>query len=78
MKKGAFLHVQRCDACMRHSNILHKPLEPLHPIVSPWSFMKWGMDIFDKLLKASSGKVFMLVMTYYFSKWIEAEAFVQV
>ncbi|KAI3744636.1 hypothetical protein L1987_57724 [Smallanthus sonchifolius] len=31
-----------------------------------------------KLPKAPGGKVFMLAMTDYFSKWIEAEAFVQV
>jgi hypothetical protein len=50
----------------------------MYPIVSPWPFMKWGMDIVGKLPVAPGGKVFMLAMTDYFSKWIEAEAFVQV
>ena len=36
------------------------------------------MDIVGKLPKAPGGKVVMLVMTYYFSKWIEDKAFVQV
>ena len=49
MKKDSFLHVQKCDACQRHSNILHQPTEPLHLIISPWPFMKWGMDIVGKL-----------------------------
>lgn len=40
--------------------------------------MKWGMDIVGKLPKAYGGKVFMLVMTYYFLKLIKAEAFVQI
>ena len=40
--------------------------------------MRWGMDIVGKLPKAPGGKVFMLAMTDYFSKWIEAEAFAQV
>ena len=40
--------------------------------------MKWGMDIVGKLPKARGGKVFMLVMMDYFSKWIEAETFAQV
>lgn len=31
-----------------------------------------------KLPKASGGKVLMLVMLDYLSKWIEAEAFVQI
>ena len=39
--------------------------------------MKWGMDIVDKLPKAPVGEVFTLAMSDYFSKWIEAESFVQ-
>ena len=58
-----------------------------HPTPTSWTptpnhfsmpFMKWGMDIVGKLPTAPGGKVFMLVMTDYFSKWIEAEAFTQV
>ena len=78
MKRDSFLHAQKCDACQRYSNILHQPAEPLHPIISPWPFMIWGMDIVGKLPIAPGGKVFMLVMTDYFLKWTEAEAFVQV
>ncbi|KAI3732605.1 hypothetical protein L1987_63811 [Smallanthus sonchifolius] len=36
------------------------------------------MDIVGKLPKEQGGKLYMLVMTDYFSKWTEAEAFVQV
>ena len=78
MKKDAMQYSQKCEACQRHANILHQPAEPLYPISSSWPFMKWGMDIVGKLPKAPGGKVFMLAMTDYFSKWIEAEAFVQV
>ncbi|KAD5317941.1 hypothetical protein E3N88_17887 [Mikania micrantha] len=78
MRRDAMSYSQKCDACQRHSNILHQPAEPLHPIVSSWPFMKWGMDIVGKLHKALGGKAFMLAMTDYFSKWIEVEAFVQV
>lgn len=78
MKKDSVDYALKCDACQRHANILHQPAEPLYPIISPWPFMKWGMDIVGKLPKAPGGKVFMLAMTDYFSKWIEAEAFVQV
>ncbi|KAK9071857.1 hypothetical protein SSX86_008287 [Deinandra increscens subsp. villosa] len=78
MKRDAASFSQKCDACQRHGNILHQPAEHLHPIVSPRPFMKWGMDIVGKLPKAPGGKVFMLAMTDYFSKWIEAEAYVQV
>ena len=40
MKKYAFLYTQTCDACQRNNNMLHQPTEPLHPIISPLSFMK--------------------------------------
>lgn len=36
------------------------------------------MDIFGKMPSAPGQKVFMLAMTDYFSKWVEAEAFKQV
>jgi len=34
MRKDAISYAQKCDACQRHSNILHQPAEPLHPIIS--------------------------------------------
>ena len=78
MKKDAFFNAQRCDACQRDSNIIRQPVELLHPIISLWPFTKWGIDIFGKLPKDPGGKVFMLVMMDYFSKLIEAEAFIHV
>ena len=36
------------------------------------------MDIVRKLPPASGQRVFFLAMTYYFSKWIEAEAYKKV
>ena len=40
--------------------------------------MKWGMDIVGKLPAAPGGVVYMLVMTDYFTKWVEIEALPQV
>ncbi|XP_074283273.1 uncharacterized protein LOC141607826 [Silene latifolia] len=40
--------------------------------------MKWGMDIVGKLPVALGQRVFILAMTDYFSKWIEADSFRQV
>jgi len=78
MKKDTMNYSRKCDACERHSNILHQPAEPLYPIISSWPFMKWAMDVVGKLPKAPRGKVFMLPMTNYFSIWIEAKSFAQV
>uniref|UniRef100_A0A803PYS8 Integrase catalytic domain-containing protein n=1 Tax=Cannabis sativa TaxID=3483 RepID=A0A803PYS8_CANSA len=40
--------------------------------------MKWGMDIVGPLPIAPAQKTFMLALTDYFSKWIEADSFAQV
>ena len=40
--------------------------------------MRWGMDIVGKLPPAPGKRVFLLMVTDYFTKWIEAGAFQQV
>ena len=37
--------------------------------------MKWGMDIVGKLPATPGGVVYMLILTEYFTKWVDAEAF---
>ena len=37
--------------------------------------MKWGMDIVRKMPTAPGQRIYMLVLTNYFAKWVEAEAF---
>ncbi|KAJ9542262.1 hypothetical protein OSB04_028768 [Centaurea solstitialis] len=69
LREDAMRYVQRCDACQRHSGMSHLPSEPLHSVLIPWPFMRWGMDIVGKLPPAPGQK---------FSKWIEAAAFSQV
>ena len=45
----------------------------LHSIVNPWPFRKWVIDLIGKIYPASSkGHNFILVTTYYFTKWVEA------
>nr|XP_017245120.1 PREDICTED: uncharacterized protein LOC108216789 [Daucus carota subsp. sativus] len=78
VKQDAVDFVSKCDACQRHAPVLHQPSEHLHTSIPSWPFMKWGMDIVGKLPPAPGQKVFMLAMTDYFSKWVEAEAYRQV
>ncbi|KAJ9547211.1 hypothetical protein OSB04_019754, partial [Centaurea solstitialis] len=75
LREDAIRYVQRCDACQKHSSMIHRPSEPLHSVLIPWPFMRWGMDIMGKLPPAPGQKVYLLVLTDYFSKWIEAGAF---
>ncbi|KAJ9553497.1 hypothetical protein OSB04_017542, partial [Centaurea solstitialis] len=78
LREDAMRYVQKCDACQKHSGMSHLPSEPLHSVLIPWPFMRWGMDIVGKLPPAPGQKVYLLVLTDYFSKWIEAAAFSQV
>ncbi|KAI3769901.1 hypothetical protein L6452_01015 [Arctium lappa] len=78
LRQDAIRYVQSCDACQRRASMSHKPSEPLHSTLIPWPFMKWGMDIVGKLPPAPGQNVFLLVLTDYFSKWVEAVAFSQV
>ncbi|KAJ9564345.1 LOW QUALITY PROTEIN: hypothetical protein OSB04_000311 [Centaurea solstitialis] len=78
LREDAITYVQRCDTCQKHSGMIHRPSEPLHSVLVPWPFMRWGMDIVGKLPPAPGQKVYLLVLTDYFSKWIEAGAFSQV
>jgi hypothetical protein len=42
----------------------------LHPIIKPWPFRGWGLDFVDEIhLSFSKGHRFVLVSTYYFTKW---------
>ena len=70
-------HVKCCDSCQSFAKVSHFPPKQLKLIISPWPFMKWGMDIVGKLPTAPSQRVYMLAVTDYFTKWVEAEAYHQ-
>lgn len=59
--------------------MIHQCLPPSTRMAQPHSFTldfhKMGMDIVEKLLTALGQRIFMLVVTNYFTKWIEVEAF---
>ncbi|XP_074361050.1 uncharacterized protein LOC141701261 [Apium graveolens] len=78
LRQDALNYVKKCDACQLHAPVIHQLSEQLHISIPSWPFMKWGMDIVGKMPPAPGQRVFMLAMTDYSSKWIEAEAFKQV
>ncbi|XP_034197316.1 uncharacterized protein LOC117612783, partial [Prunus dulcis] len=45
MHQDANSLVKKCDKCQRFGNVPHIPAEPLTPIVSPWPFAQWGLDL---------------------------------
>jgi hypothetical protein len=45
----------------------------MNPIIKPWSFRGWGMDMIGKINPPSSkGHQYILAITDYFTKWVEA------
>ncbi|XP_033138789.1 uncharacterized protein LOC117129318 [Brassica rapa] len=70
-------YARRCDKCQRHAPSIHSPTELLRTSAAPYPFMRWGMDIIGPMPNSRQRR-FVLVLTEYFTKWIEAEAFAQV
>lgn len=70
--------VGRCDSCQSFAQFMHQHTEPLHSSSIQWKFIKWGMDKVGLLPRETNQKAFMLVLTDYFTKWVEAEAFAKI
>ncbi|CAL8991898.1 unnamed protein product [Prunus brigantina] len=75
MAREAEQFVRKCDKCQKHAPMIRRPAEELSPIVGPWPFARWGMDIVGPLPTAPGGKKYVLLATDYFTKWVEAEAY---
>lgn len=78
MKTDAESLTKNCDSCQHLASIIHSPAELLSPVRSPYPFMKLAMDIVGPLPFASSQRKFILAITDYYFKWVEADAFAQV
>ena len=74
MAEDANKKAKHCNRCQRYAPVSKLPPGNLKSISSPWPFRKWGMDIVGKFHMAPGQKVFLLIVTDYFSKWVEAEA----
>jgi len=71
-------YAQRCKRCQLHAPLIHQPSELFSSISAPYPFMRWSMDIIGPLHRSTRGVQYLLVLTDYFSKWIEAEAYVNI
>jgi hypothetical protein len=44
----------------------------MNPIIKPWSFRGWGMDMIGKINPPSSkAHQYIMAITNYFTKWVE-------
>ncbi|XP_026459068.1 uncharacterized protein LOC113359691 [Papaver somniferum] len=78
MQKDAKEYAQKYVPCQEHARIPKRPANKLHPVLSPWSFAKWGLDVVGPLPRAPGGVKYVLAATDYFTKWVEAVALVHV
>ncbi|KAI5313408.1 hypothetical protein L3X38_042582 [Prunus dulcis] len=63
-----------CEACQRHGPIQQTLLVLMNPVVKPWPFRGWAMDLIGKIYPASTKQhCFIIVATNYFTKWVEAK-----
>ncbi|XP_043700115.1 uncharacterized protein LOC122650800 [Telopea speciosissima] len=66
-------YAKGCQACQRHGPIQRAPAVELNPVVKPWPFRGWAMDLIGKVTPpAIKGHCFIILATDYFTKWVEA------
>ncbi|XP_020421267.1 uncharacterized protein LOC109949604 [Prunus persica] len=74
MMKDCIDYSKGCEACQRHGPIQQVPSVPMNPVVKPWPFRGWAMDLIGKIYPASNQQhCFIIVATDYFTKWVEAK-----
>ncbi|XP_050222440.1 uncharacterized protein LOC126672528 [Mercurialis annua] len=74
MLKQAEDLVKKCNKCQQHQNLRHAPATEQSPIISPWPFSTWGIDILGPFPPATRKRKFLIVAIDHFTKWVEAEA----
>ncbi|XP_074336805.1 uncharacterized protein LOC141673978 [Apium graveolens] len=74
MKEDATNFVRACDRCQRFANYSSMLATLLTPMVSPWPFSMWGVDLIGELPKAKGDVKYAVVAVDYFTKWAEAMA----
>ncbi|KAF8115986.1 hypothetical protein N665_0024s0013 [Sinapis alba] len=67
-------YAKYCDMCQHHAPNIHRPTEFLRTTTAPYPFRRWGMDVIEPM-PASRQCRFVLVLTDYFTKMIEADSF---
>ncbi|PKI57967.1 hypothetical protein CRG98_021642, partial [Punica granatum] len=73
METDCIKHIRHCHLYQIYANQIKAPPNELHPMVLPWPFSMWGIDVIGPITpKASNGHLFILVAIDYFIKWNEA------
>ena len=78
IQKDAADFIRKCDSCQRYANIQRRPVVKLTPLIAPWPFAQWWMDIVGPFPPTTGQRKFLLVAVNYFTKWVEDEALAQI
>ena len=68
IQADAKAYVKVCNQCQRFSNILRQPSEYLTPVMAPWPFTQWGLDILGSFPIGNRQMKFLMVGINYFTK----------
>ena len=73
MLEDCFKYYKGCQACQRFGKIQMVPASVMNHIIKPWPFRGWVMDMIGQINPPSSkGHQWVLAVTDYFTKWVEA------
>jgi len=73
MLENCFTYYKGCQGCQKFGNVQRAPASAMNPIIKPWPFRGWGIDLIGQIYPPSSkNHKFILVATDYFTKWVEA------
>ncbi|CAA7029198.1 unnamed protein product [Microthlaspi erraticum] len=64
----------KCVPCQRYAPAINAPTQALQAAIPAYPFMRWGMDIVGPMPR-SRQCAYLLVVTDYFTKWVEAKAY---
>jgi hypothetical protein len=67
-----FRYYKGCESYQKFGDVQLAPTAMLHPIIKPWSFHGWVLDLIGQIYPSSSkGHQFVLVATDYVTKCME-------
>ncbi|XP_016648309.1 PREDICTED: uncharacterized protein LOC103327103 [Prunus mume] len=68
MMKDCINYSKGCESCQRHGPIQQAPSVHMNPVVKPWPFRGWAMDLIGKIYPASSTALSLLPQTISLSE----------
>ena len=69
MLEDCFAYYKGCQECQKFGNVQSAPASAMNPIIKPWPFGGWGINLIGQIYPPSSkNHKFILVVKDYFTK----------